>query len=57
MFPNLVPHFTSRVTYIMYQVEDISRESQVERELMLIKLNAEPNSRAEVMISIIQPLV
>ncbi|KAF5454954.1 hypothetical protein F2P56_024580 [Juglans regia] len=33
----------------MYQVEDISRESQVERELMLIKLNAEPNSRAEIM--------
>ncbi|KAG6703477.1 hypothetical protein I3843_07G082100 [Carya illinoinensis] len=31
------------------KVEDISRESQVERELMLIKLNAEPNSRAEIM--------
>ncbi|EXC24930.1 hypothetical protein L484_011796 [Morus notabilis] len=31
------------------KVEDISREPQVERELMLIKLNADPNTRAEIM--------
>uniref|UniRef100_A0A2N9GEK4 ACT domain-containing protein n=1 Tax=Fagus sylvatica TaxID=28930 RepID=A0A2N9GEK4_FAGSY len=31
------------------KVEDISREPQVERELMLIKLNADPNSRPEIM--------
>lgn len=39
---------------LLYQVEDISREPQVERELMLIKLNADPSTRAEVMIQIIQ---
>lgn len=47
MFPYLV-YFSSDLSYV--QVEDISRESQVERELMLIKLNAEPSNRAEVMI-------
>ncbi|KAL5773809.1 hypothetical protein ACOSQ2_013733 [Xanthoceras sorbifolium] len=31
------------------QVEDISREPLVERELMLIKLNADPSTRAEIM--------
>ncbi|KAF4346849.1 hypothetical protein F8388_025703 [Cannabis sativa] len=31
------------------KVEDISREPQVERELMLIKLNAGPTTRAEIM--------
>ncbi|PON55410.1 Acetolactate synthase, small subunit [Parasponia andersonii] len=31
------------------KVEDISREPQVERELMLIKLNADPSTRAEIM--------
>ncbi|GMN59758.1 hypothetical protein TIFTF001_028859 [Ficus carica] len=31
------------------KVEDISRETQVERELMLIKLKADPNTRAEIM--------
>ncbi|XP_059440126.1 acetolactate synthase small subunit 2, chloroplastic-like [Corylus avellana] len=31
------------------KVEDISREPQVERELMLIKLNADPNNCAEIM--------
>ncbi|EPS72034.1 hypothetical protein M569_02723, partial [Genlisea aurea] len=31
------------------KVEDISREPQVERELMLIKINADPAYRAEVM--------
>ncbi|KAJ4833702.1 Synaptic vesicle membrane protein VAT-1 [Turnera subulata] len=31
------------------KVEDISREPQVERELMLIKLNADPSSRPEIM--------
>ncbi|KAM5587892.1 acetolactate synthase small subunit 1, chloroplastic [Rosa sericea] len=30
------------------KVEDISREPQVERELMLIKLNADPSNRAEI---------
>ncbi|XP_009352938.1 acetolactate synthase small subunit 1, chloroplastic [Pyrus x bretschneideri] len=30
-------------------VEDISREQQVERELMLIKLDADPSTRAEIM--------
>ncbi|XP_024465694.1 acetolactate synthase small subunit 1, chloroplastic isoform X2 [Populus trichocarpa] len=30
------------------KVEDISRDPQVERELMLIKLNANPSTRAEV---------
>ncbi|KAL6197293.1 hypothetical protein ACLB2K_032902 [Fragaria x ananassa] len=31
------------------KVEDISREPQVERELMLIKLHADPSNRAEIM--------
>ncbi|KAB1218166.1 Acetolactate synthase small subunit 2, chloroplastic [Morella rubra] len=31
------------------QVEDISNEPQVERELMLIKVNADPNYSAEIM--------
>ncbi|KAI5579123.1 hypothetical protein BDE02_08G070500 [Populus trichocarpa] len=31
------------------KVDDISREPQVERELMLIKFNADPSTRAEVM--------
>ncbi|KAJ6768250.1 ACETOLACTATE SYNTHASE SMALL SUBUNIT [Salix koriyanagi] len=31
------------------KVDDISREQQVERELMLIKFNADPSTRAEVM--------
>lgn len=39
------------------KVEDISREPQVERELMLIKLNADPSTRAEVKIQIIQQVL
>ncbi|XP_022149970.1 acetolactate synthase small subunit 1, chloroplastic-like isoform X1 [Momordica charantia] len=31
------------------KVEDISREPQVERELVLMKLNADPSTRAEIM--------
>lgn len=31
------------------KVEDISREPQVERELMLVKLNADPSTRPEIM--------
>ncbi|CBI23353.3 hypothetical protein VitviT2T_010549 [Vitis vinifera] len=31
------------------KVKDLSREPQVERELMLIKLNADPSKRAEIM--------
>ncbi|KAL2941418.1 Acetolactate synthase small subunit 2 chloroplastic [Bienertia sinuspersici] len=31
------------------KVEDLSREPQVERELMLVKLNVDSNSRAEIM--------
>ncbi|XP_047319213.1 acetolactate synthase small subunit 1, chloroplastic-like [Impatiens glandulifera] len=33
----------------VWKVEDISNEPHVERELMLIKINADPNFRAEVM--------
>ncbi|KAB2603796.1 acetolactate synthase small subunit 1 [Pyrus ussuriensis x Pyrus communis] len=35
---------------VLRQVEDISREPQVERELMLIKLNAYPSIRAEALL-------
>ncbi|CAI9090776.1 OLC1v1025613C1 [Oldenlandia corymbosa var. corymbosa] len=33
----------------VWKVEDLSREPQVERELMLIKLHADPKTRAEIM--------
>ncbi|CAM8945867.1 unnamed protein product [Rhodiola kirilowii] len=32
----------------VWKVDDLSREPQVEREMMLIKLNAEPNTHAEI---------
>ncbi|KAH9620581.1 hypothetical protein KSS87_015808 [Heliosperma pusillum] len=34
---------------VLQQVEDLSREAQVERELMLVKLKADANTRAEIM--------
>ncbi|XP_011014695.1 PREDICTED: acetolactate synthase small subunit 1, chloroplastic-like isoform X1 [Populus euphratica] len=43
----VVEQLNKLVTVI--KVEDISRDPQVERELMLIKLNANPSTRAEIM--------
>lgn len=36
--------------FTFYQVEDISKEPQVERELLLIKLNSDPSTRPEVIM-------
>ena len=47
---------SSSLIFLLCQVEDISREPQVERELMLIKLHADPSNRAEVKVQIIQYL-
>lgn len=35
-------------SHFICQVEDLSKEPQVERELMLIKLNADSNTKGEV---------
>lgn len=34
-------------SHFICQVEDLSKEPQVERELMLIKLNADSNTKGE----------
>ncbi|CAB4306680.1 unnamed protein product [Prunus armeniaca] len=39
----------SSLIVLLCQVEDISKEEHVERELMLIKLNADPSTLAEIM--------
>uniref|UniRef100_A0A0A0LXQ8 Acetolactate synthase small subunit n=1 Tax=Cucumis sativus TaxID=3659 RepID=A0A0A0LXQ8_CUCSA len=41
--------FPELVNISINQVEDISRQPQVERELVLMKLNADSSTRAEIM--------
>lgn len=47
----LVPGILTFKNLILSQVEDLSSEPQVERELMLVKVNTDPKDRAEVMLS------
>jgi hypothetical protein len=47
----LIPGILTFKNLILSQVEDLSNEPQVERELMLVKVNTDPKDRAEVMLN------